>query len=364
MREVTFSLYGRKHKVILSMDLLQRSIGVLFVLMSAALLGVFELFKWGWDWSMLKNSVFWSGYFIKLGILLLSFFGAYVFQRSRNLNDPKIVIQKQTIKHNKKLIMNNFQTTHCEKWIANVLNYEDKLSIYKEFLEHKNSNLNLIEPREPLKNELFYKVRYIIFNEKKRKYTIGLGHRKYYEKQLELVNKHMQVIKLFKEEKFDEAKDLYKTFEKEDDFKYFMPHYKGLNFPKLFNVSMDGQHIFSNTVEYKESSTLAKKLITMVAVGCVLLAFICSIVLELSRNINYMTIIFIALNLLMVLWYVFNGIMTANKFVFGNVMSADAERIKICNKYRDDCIKNNNDWVKNFKSEIDDADQINKKSGE
>ena len=351
MREVTFNLYGRKHKVILSMDLLQRGIGVLFVLMSAALLGVFELFKWGWDWSILNNSVFWSGYFIKLGILLLAFFGAYVFQRSRNLNNPKVVIQKQTIKHNKKLIMDNFQTTHCEKWIAYVHNYEDKLSIYREYLEHKNSNLNLIEPREPLKDELFYKLRYIIYKEKKRKYLIGVEQRKYYEKQLELVNKHVQVIELFREEKVDEAKSLFKTFEKEDDFKYFMPHYRGLNFPKLFNVSMEGQHTSSNSVDYKEPSTLAKKLITMVGIGCVLLAFIGSIVLELGKNFNYMTIIFIALNLLMALWYVLNGIMTANKFVFGNVMSADAERIKICTKYRDDCIKINKDWVKGFKSE-------------
>ena len=364
VREVTFNLYGQKHKVILSRDIIQRGIGILFIVLSAGLLGVFELFKWGWDLSMLKNYEFWSGYFIKLAMLYLAFFGAYIFQRSRNLNNPKVVIQKQTLKQNKKLISSHFQTSHCERWIENVLNYEDKLSIYQEFLEHKNSSLNLVEPHEPIIGCKLYKLKLFIFQIRKKKYDQGEKLRNYYEQQLDIINKHKQVIELYKSDKIEEAKALYKTFEREDDFKYFMPNYKGLNFPKLFNVSMESQHQKSNIVDYKETSVVVMKVIKTISFGCILLAFIGSIVPEIIKDINYMTIIFIVFNMLLMLWYILNGVLTANKFVFGNVMSADAERIRICNKYRDDCIKNHIDWVKDLKSEIDYVDEKNEKSGE
>lgn len=350
MKELKFKVYGYQKTVNLTKDILQRGIGILFILISAGLLGVFELFKWGWDWSILSNSEFWSGYFVRLAMLYIAFFGAYILKRSINLNNPKVIIQKQTIKFNRKLISDNFMTSHCEHWIENVNNYEEKLSIYKNYLDLKNASLNVVEPKQVTSNEKFQKIRQFIYNIKKKRYDKALKMRLELEKQLELVNKHLTVIEYYRQDKIEEAKALYKSFEKEDKFKYFMPNYKGLTYPKLFNVSMESK-LSIKSVEYNEFSTISAKIIKTIGVGCILLAFLNAIVPELIKEIDYTTIIYIAFNILMLLWYVLNGILTANKFVFGNVLSADFERINICNKYRDDCIRNNKDWVKAFKSE-------------
>ena len=356
MKNVDFKLYGKKITVVLSKDILTRLIGFLFIIISTGLLGVFEFFKWGWDWSMLSNNEFWSGYFIKLMTLYVAFFGAYLIKRSVNLNNQKIVIQKATLRENKKLISKHFKTSHCETWIEKVKNYSNKLELYRDYLDSKNSRLNLIEPKEPDKDCKCYKLKLFFYHIQKKRYDNGVVLRSKYEEQLTLVEKHIEVINLYRKNDFKGAKQLYKSFEKEDMFKYFMPGYKGLNYQKLFNVTMEGQHFNSKTIEYKEFSTITKKIVITIGIGCILLAFITSIVLDLTKTINYMTFVYIALNILLMLWYVLNGILTANKFVFGNVLNADAERIKICNEYRDDCIALQEDWAKDLKSETDEKE--------
>ena len=49
------------------------------------------------------------------------------------------------------------------------------------------------------------------------------------------------------------------------------------------------------------------------------------------------------------LWFGYNGIKSADSLVFGSMMQADANRIKVSNLYRDDCIKNGDIWAKSLK---------------
>ena len=55
------------------------------------------------------------------------------------------------------------------------------------------------------------------------------------------------------------------------------------------------------------------------------------------------------MNLITMLWFVYNGIKSADSLVFGSMMQADANRIKVSNLYRDDCIKNGDMWAKSLK---------------
>lgn len=361
MKKIEFNLYGKKQTIFLSRDLIKKVIGLLFIVISAGLLGVLKLFEIGWDWSFLKNIAFWSDYFIRLALLFLALFGAYVFRRSYDINSAKVQKAKLIIRHNKSLIADASKTEDCENYLKKVFNYERKLEIYKRKLQQKNANLSIYDIKKPelrtLNNKfrnffakITFKLKMLNFKLKTKKVETKRKKREVLERQLEIVKVHYQIICLNKDKKYAEANILYETVQSEDQFKYFLPHYKELTFNKLFNVSIEKSGN-EDGFDYHEAGTLFNRICRMAAIGCVLLAIIMSITLSITKKIDLNTILFIILNLILVLWYVFNGILAADRFVFGNVLQADENRIRVCNLYRDNCKRLGEDWVNGFKAE-------------
>lgn len=365
MKEIQFKINGQNKTIKVTKDVITKIIGALFIIASAVLLGIFELYKMGWDTSLLNNKDFWIAYFVKLAMLYLAFFGAYIIKRSVNLKNPKILIPREILKHDKELISDNFQTTDCEKWLKNVYNYEKKLDIFKTRLQQKNSKLNIVEPTEPVANykdlknwftKLFKPFGFVVFRIRKGIYAIKnwrykrkLKKREFLEKQLALVDTHLDIIDLHRHRQYKEAKELYQTIERQDRFKFFMPYFKQLTFNRLFNVNIEKQGSDGDQFNYHEGAVIIDKVIKTVGFGSIFLAIITSITID-PIPFSLTKIIYIALNLLLMLWYVFNGVKTADRFVFGNVSNADSDRLKVCNKYRDDCILIGADWVKGFKT--------------
>ena len=361
MKKIEFNLYGKKQTIFLSRDLLKKIIGLIFIFASAGLLGVLKLFEIGWNWDFLKNTAFWSDYFIRLGLFFLALFGAYVFRRSYDVNSPKIQKLKTTIRYNKSLIADASKTEDCENYLKNVFNYEKKLEIYKRKLQQKNANLSISEVKKPelrtLNNKfcnffakIMFKFKMLNFKIKTKRLETKKRKRAFLERQLEIVKVHYQIIGLYKDKKYDEADKLYATIQEEDQFKYFMPRFKELTFNKLFNVSIEKSGN-EEDFEYHEAGTLFNRICRMASLGCIFLAIIMSITLSITDGIDLNTILFIVLNLILMLWYVLNGILAADRFVFGNVLQADENRIRVCNLYRDNCKRLGEDWVKGFKTE-------------
>lgn len=363
---INFKINGENKTIIVSKDIVNILMGLVFIISSALLLGITELFKIGWDWSLLLNKDFWLLYFIRLAVMYLAFFGAYVIKRCRNLKLPKVLIPREVLKYNKKLISNNFKTADCESWTKYVYSYSKKLELWQRKLQEKNSRLNIVEPTEPKCEYRFdskikrafrflwlikfwfqtvhYKFKKKIYNRRKKK-------REYYEEQLRNCDIHTEVIELYRKRKFKEAKELLNTIEN-DDFRLFYPTYKELTFNKLFNVSIEITDGDKETFNYNEKHTIIQKIITSIGVGCIFIAIITSIALDIKK-VSLMTIMYIAMNLILMCWYIFNGVRTADKFVFGNVMRADSNRIKVSNLYRDDCLINGDEWAKAFKDNKD-----------
>lgn len=361
MKKIEFNLYGKKQTIFLSRDLLKKIIGLIFIFASAGLLGVLKLFEVGWSWDFLKNTAFWSDYFIRLGLFFLALFGAYVFRRSYNINSAKIQKAKLIIRHNKSLIADASKTEDCENYLKKVFNYERKLEIYKRKLQQKNANLSISDVKKPelrtLNNKfrnffakILFKFRMLNFKFKTKRVESKKKKRAFLERQLEIVKVHYQIIYLNKDKKYAEANILYETVQSEDQFKYFLPHYKELTFNKLFNVSIEKSGN-EDGFDYHEASTLFNRICRMASLGCIFLAIIMSITLSIAEGIDLNTILFIVLNLILMLWYVLNGIFAADRFVFGNVLQADENRIRVCNLYRDNCNRLGEDWLKDFKTD-------------
>ena len=170
MKQISFNFNGQKKTIILGKDIIKKLIGIAFILISAGLLGIFELVKMGWNATILKNTSFWVSYFIKLANLYIAFFGAYIFRKSQDLKNPKVLIPKEILKANKVLISNSFKTDDCEKWLENVFNYERKLEIFKNHLINENIKLMTSEPVKPEEAKHFVKIKNLIYRHKLNKF--------------------------------------------------------------------------------------------------------------------------------------------------------------------------------------------------
>ncbi len=364
-KRINFKINGENKTIVISKDIVNTLLGLIFIISSAILLGIFEMFKIGWDWSLLLNEEFWIGYFIKLAMNYLAFFGAYIIRRGRNLKSPRVLIPREVLRHNKTLISNNFKTSDCESWTKNVYSYGRKLELYKKKLQEKNSKLNVVEPTEPkceYKLNKFqkcfkflwtikFKFLKTIYRYRKWKYNRHKKKREYFEEQLRNCEIHKEVINLYRQRKVKEAKELLDSI-KHDDFRLFYPTFKELTYNKLFNVCIEITDGDKETFDYNERSTIVQKVIKSIGIGCISLAIMTSVGLDI-KQVSILSLVYIAMNLILMCWFIFNGTRTADKFVFGNVMRADNNRIKVCNLYRDDCLANGDEWAKEFKDNKD-----------
>lgn len=250
-------------------------------------------------------------------------------------------------------IANNYRTADCEFWLKWVYSYSKKIELYQRKLQEKNASLSIVEPTKPIEREvkgikrLKYKIQLARYTRKLKQYNKNKAKRGYYEAQLRNCEIHNAVIELFRQRKVDEGKELLKNIE-QDDFQIFYPRYKEITFNKLFNMNIEADRIGEESLNYREKSILLQKISKSVAVGCLSLAVMTSLALD-FKSISFMSFVYMLMNLITMLWFVYNGIKSADSLVFGSMMQADANRIKVSNLYRDDCIKNGDTWVKSLK---------------
>lgn len=64
------------------------------------------------------------------------------------------------------------------------------------------------------------------------------------------------------------------------------------------------------------------------------------IALTAFKAVSFQSIVYMLMNLRTMLWFAYNGIRSADILVFGSIMYADANKIKVSNLYKDNCIKN------------------------
>ena len=363
-KKFSFTLGNEKKTVIVLKDIVGSILGLVFIGASALLLGLFEMFKIGWDFSLLFNSSFWVSYLVKLVMLYLAFFGAYIMRRQKNLKSPKVLVQREILKQNKNYISNNYMTADCEFWLKWVYSYNKKVELYRKKLQEKNANLSIVEPTKPKEIEgkgiaqLKYKIQLARYIRKVKQYNKNKAKREYYENQLRNCEIHNAVIELFRQRKVEEGKDILKSIE-QDDFQLFYSRYKEVTFNKLFNMNVDIEKGEEESLSYREKSILLQKVSKSVAVGCISLAVMTSLALD-FKDISFMSFVYMLMNLITMLWFVYNGIKSADSLVFGSMMQADANRIKVSNLYRDDCIKNGHIWERNLKDN-DIEKEMNKK---
>ncbi len=347
-KKFSFTLGEERKTIIIAKDIMSSILGLAFIGASALLLGLFEMFKIGWNFSILKNSSFWVSYFVKLAMLYLAFFGAYIIRKQKNLKSPKVLMQREILRHNKREIANNHRTADCEFWLKAVYSYSKKLELYQKRLQEKNANLSIVEPTKPKESKrLIYKYKLAKYKRALKRYTKNKEKREYYEEQLKNCEMHLQVIELYMRRKIQEGKKLLESIEN-DGFQLFMPRYKEITYNKIFNVSIEASKEDREEFRYREKSILLQKITKSVAIGCISIATMTSLALD-FKSISFMSVVYMLMNLITMLWFVYNGIKSADILVFGSMMQADANRIKVSNLYRDNCLQNGDSWAKSLK---------------
>lgn len=347
-KKFSFTIGKEKKTVIISRDIVGSLLGLVFIVASALLLGLFEVFKIGWDFSILKNSSFWVSYLVKLAMLYLAFFGAYIIRKQKNLKSPKVLMQREILRHNKREIANSHRTADYEFWLKAVYSYSKKVELYQKRLQEKNANLSIVEPTEIKKSKgIFYKVKVWQYKRAMKRYTKNRERRMYYEEQLKNCEIHLQVIELYMQRKIQEGKELLESIEN-DGFQLFMPRYKAVTYNKIFNVSIEASKEDREEFSYREKSILLQKITKSVAIGCLSIAVMTSLALD-FKAVSFQSAVYMLMNVITMLWFAYNGIKSADILVFGSMMQADANRIKVSNLYRDNCLQNGDSWANALK---------------
>lgn len=347
-KQFSFHIGKEKKTVIVSKDIVGSLLGLVFIGASALLLGLFEIFKIGWDFSILKNSGFWVSYLVKLAMLYLAFFGAYIIRKQKNLKSPKVLLQREILRHNKREIANNHRTADCAFWLKEIYSYSKKIELYQKQLQEKNANLSIVEPIEPKERKGFvYKVKLWQYKRAIKRYENSKNKRAYYQEQFKNCAIHLQVIELYMQRKIQEGKVLLESIQN-DGFQFFLPRYRAVTYNKIFNMSIESSKEEREEFGYREKSILLQKISKSVAVGCISIAVMTSLALD-FKAVSFQSFVYMLMNLITMLWFVYNGIRSADVLVFGSMMQADANRIKVSNLYRDNCIENGELWAKRLK---------------
>lgn len=352
--------YGKGKQLLITRDVLKVGIGLIIIIGDALLAGIIQLFEFGFDMSYLFSSEFWTAYSIKLVISYVALFGAYVIRKVKNRHNPKFVVQRERIKDCKKEIVKAKKIGVCKNWLKFVFNYKKKVEIYQEIITKKYEKLIFTEPEKPNKDDYDmetwlgkrkYKRAMLIYNKKYKKYAKSESLRKYYEEQLTVCEIHLQIIQAYKEHNIEKAKSLQKQIENIDCMKNYKLHYKSVTYNRLFNVDL-GNVKHDDSIEYNEASILIKKILPAIFGGLISVALLTSVIVH-TKSFTAETVLLIALNLIVMIWFVFTGIRLADSFVLGVVYTADSNRIMICEEFLEDSALNGDSWVENIDTDTD-----------
>jgi len=339
-------------QVIITKDLLTIISGIIILVVDALLAGFLQLFEFGFDWSYITKSEFWTAYFIKLAISYIALFGAYIIRRVINKKSPKFIAQREKIKDSKNAIVKARKIANCKNWLKFVYNYNKKVEIYQEIITSKYEKIIFKEPEQPDTDYLdekkfFDKLKIARLNKKYKialaKYNKSETLRKFYEEQLKVCDKHFEIIDAYKHHNIAKVKELQEEIKEKDFMKHHNLHYKNVTYNKLFNVDLNGTHRDDN-IEYKEAGFLVKNVMPSLLMGIVGCAVVTSVVVQ-QGSFSATTIFMIALNLLMMAWFMFSGLRIADSFIFGVVFAADNNRIIICEEFIEDSALLGDNWT-------------------
>jgi len=342
---------GNKQVIIIK-DLLTIISGIIILVVDALLAGFLQLFEFGFDWSYITKSEFWTAYFIKLAISYIALFGAYIIRRVINKKSPKFIAQREKIKDSKNAIVKARKIANCKNWLKFVYNYNKKVEIYQEIITSKYEKIIFKEPEQPDtdyldENKFFDKLKIARLNKKYKialaKYNKSETLRKFYEEQLKVCDKHFEIIDAYKHHNIAKVKELQEEIKEKDFMKHHNLHYKNVTYNKLFNVDLNGTHRDDN-IEYKEAGFLVKNVMPSLLMGIVGCAVVTSVVVQ-QGSFSATTIFMIALNLLMMAWFMFSGLRIADSFIFGVVFAADNNRIIICEEFIEDSALLGDNWT-------------------
>lgn len=339
-------------QVIVTKDLLTIVAGIIILVVDALLAGFLQLFEFGFDWSYISKSEFWTAYCIKLAISYIALFGAYVIRRVINKKSPKFIAQREKIKDSKNAIVKARKISNCKNWLKFVYNYTKKVELYQELITSKYEKIIFKEPEQPDtdyldENKFFDKLKIARLNRKykkaKAKYNKSETLRKFYEEQLKVCDKHFEIIDAYKHHNIAKVKELQEEIKEKDFMKHYNLHYKNVTYNKLFNVDLSNTKKDAS-IEYNEAGVLARKIMPALLLGVVGCAVITSVVVQ-QGSFSTTTIFMIALNLLMMAWFMFSGLRIADSFIFGVVFAADNNRIIICEEFIEDSALLGDNWT-------------------
>ncbi|MGN1222075.1 MAG: hypothetical protein ACI4TT_02440, partial [Christensenellales bacterium] len=199
-------------------------------------------------------------------------------------------------------------------------------------------------------NKFFDKLKINILNKKYKKamakYKKSESLREFYEQQLKVCEKHFEIIDAYKKHDIEKVKRLQDEIKENDYMKHYNLHYKNVTYNKLFNVNLSSTRK-DDSIEYNEAKVLAKKILPSILMGIIGCAVLTSIVVQ-QGDFSATTILLIALNLLMMVWFMFCGLRMADSFIFGVVYAADSNRIIICEEFIEDSALLGDNWTQNI----------------
>jgi len=341
-----------KKQVIVTKDLLTIATGIVILVVDSLLAGFLQLFEFGFDWTYITKSEFWTAYCIKLAISYIALFGAYIIRRVINKKSPKFIAQREKIKDSKNAIVKARKISNCKNWLKFVYNYTKKVEIYQDIITSKYEKIIFKEPEQPDtdyldENKFFDKLKIARLNRNykiaKAKYEKSEKLRKFYEAQLKVCDKHFEIIDAYKHHDMEKVKKLQEEIKENDFMKHYNLHYKNVTYNKLFNVDLSSTRK-DDRIEYNEAGILAKKIMPSLLMGVVGCAVVTSVVVQ-TGSFSATTIFMIALNLLMMAWFMFSGIRIADSFIFGVVFAADNNRIIICEEFIEDSALLGDNWT-------------------
>ena len=352
--------YGKNKHLIVTKDIISMFMGVLILIADALLAGLLQLYEFGFDLSYLKTTEFWTSYAMKLAISYTALFGAYIIKKNANKRNPKFLIQREKIKESKDAIVKARKIGNCKNWLKFVYNYTKKVEIYQGIITKKYEKLIYTEPEEPDKDSynlesflgrLKYNNAKANYNKALNKYKKTEEHRKYYEQQLMVCDKHFKIIDAYKKHNMLEVQRLQDEIKDIDCMKNCRLRYKNVTYNRLFNVDL-GSSKHDNSIEYNEASTLAKKILSAIVTGFISCGLLTSLIID-PQTVSGNTILLIILNLFLIAWFTFTGIRIADSFILGTVYAADGNRLIICEEFIEDCALNGDDCVQEIDTRLD-----------
>ena len=342
----------KNKEILVNKDFMTTLIGFALIVLAILLSGIMQLGEMGFNADNLKDVGFWSGYFTKLLLIYLALFGSYIIRRMYNRQTPKFITQRETLKEFKEAIVKSGKIQECKNWLKNVYNYRKRVEIYQNQMLVKYEKSCKEEPIKPIftddEEQSFwqrYRRKRVLskYNSKLLKWKELQVKRGYYQSQIDVCETHLKIIEAYvanDEEKVNKLKESIKDIDGMNDFQ---SHFKPITFEKLFNVDLL-RGVEADSIDYNENQHIAKKILPSIFFGLIMVIIAMSIFFT-SKDFTFQTVILILLNILLILFYSFNGIRLADNIVFGVIFIADSNRITICEQFKEDSKKHGDNWI-------------------